>query len=95
MINKSKNVCYVIYGCYEKDGEDCRVKFLSQHSVSSNRFKEFANAYYDSVLKVSRRNRTNSEDTAFEQYTISRKDWLDQKIRINVLKGITEQEKCY
>lgn len=92
MINKRKNVCYVITIFYEyrKSGtrEIRQQKFLSQHQFDTKRFKEFERNYFKGV---------SGFDGYCEEYgrqwTVGRNMW--PKVKNEVLEGITEKEKCY
>jgi len=103
MIDRRKNVCYVISVPYEDDKKDgCfitykRQKFISLHGIQTKQFKEFRDNYFREVLKVNP-SRIGEWDydgkSEGTQETISRNQWEDEKVRKRVLEGITEREKC-
>lgn len=93
MIDKRKNVCYVIHIYYIRADEECKRKFISQHQADSRRFKSFMENYFKNVFPVSRKKMGGFEGEVFTQRTISWDDWQD--VKNEVLEGITENEKCY
>ncbi|WP_172369603.1 hypothetical protein [Sporosarcina jiandibaonis] len=93
MIDKRKNVCYVIHIYYIRADEECKRKFISQHSADSRQFKAFMENYFKNVFPVSEKKMGGLDGEVFSQRTISWDDWQDDKE--GVLEGITENEKCY
>lgn len=93
VIDKRKNVCYVIHVYYIRNGEECKRKFISQHSFDSRRFKAFAEHYFKNVFPVSESKMGGFDGEVSYQRTITRKEWPD--VKVEVLEGITELEKCY
>lgn len=93
MIDKRKNVCYVIHIYYIRNGKECMKKFISQHSSGSKRFIEFSEDYFKNVFPVSKKKMGGFDGEVNTQRTVSWDEWLDVKER--VLEGITEKEKCY
>lgn len=93
VIDRRKNICYVIHVYYIRKDEECRHKFLSQHSSNSKRFKSFVEHYFKNLFPVSRRKMGGFDGDISSQQTISQKQWQD--VKQEVLEGITEQEKCY
>ena len=94
MIDKSKNVCYVIELYYTKDGKRKTIKFLSQHGINSKRFKGFANDYFTNVLPIKPHDRWYNGEVG-TQATICKKSWSDITIRKQVLDGVTRKEMCH
>lgn len=103
MIDRRKNICYVIEVPYEvrEKGSNFisykRQKFLSLHGSQTKHFEEFRNKYFREVLKVSVNcigEWDKDGSTMAYQRTISRKAWQDAKVRTSVMEGITEREKC-
>lgn len=95
MIDKRKNVCYVIEMYYIRADKECSVKFLSQHGISSRRFKAFADHYFKHVFPVAERKRRDFDGGIGSQLTISWDMWKEEKWKKYALEGITEKEKCY
>lgn len=93
MIDKTKNVCYVIRVLYMRNGKECSQKFLSLHGVGTKKFKEFRDKYFKEVLSVSPKKIGGHDGDIGSQFTISKESWERQKA--SVLEGITEAEKCY
>lgn len=93
MIDKTKNVCYVIWvnywSCASGNKEICKRKFLSQYQFSSKRFTEFLDKYFKTVPDF---DGFYNGDLG-SQSTISRSEW--QQVKDEVLEGISEKEKCY
>lgn len=92
MINKAINACYVITIPYRKKGRVYEQKFLSQHQMTTKRFKKFRDNYFTNVLKLNV-GRIGADGTLGSQITVSKADWSD--VKEWVLEGITELEKCY
>lgn len=92
MIDKRKNVCYVITinYWYKKGGvEEIRKhKFLSQHQITTKKFKVFVKNYFKGFPGF-----RGFDEEWGSQWTVSKKIWQDVKEK--VLEGITEKEKCY
>lgn len=95
MINTNKNVCYLIDAFYQRGGVDHKVKLLSRHSASSKEFKRFLDDYFTNVLPVSKDKRKSKNGIMTQQYTVNLEQWKDREIRSEVMRGITEKEKCY
>lgn len=95
MIDKRKNVCYVIELYYIRADEEHKRKFISQHGLGSKRFEAFADHYFKHVFPVSKRKRGGFEGDIGTQLTISWEMWQEEKWREYALEGITEVEKCY
>lgn len=103
MIDRSKNVCYVITVPYvlgdHFDTDYKYQKFLSLHGAQTKHFKDFMKKYFTEVLGVDERNIGECEGGGWVSYgteqTISRKAWLDESTRKLVLEGITDREKCW
>ena len=101
VIDRSKNVCYVITVPYVEEARTCTYKyqkFISLHSAFSKKFEAFRNRYFQEVLQIPIEQIgewDKSECTEASQYTVSWKQWKqDATIRAKVLEGITEREKC-
>lgn len=93
MINKHKNVCYVIQvNAVDVEGNQVWVKFISNHSFNSKRFRAFAKDYLlnHSLVPYS----SQSEYGSMTQETISNLMWQDPDVRKRVMDGITESQKC-
>lgn len=102
MINRAKNVCYVIlvpYHLGERFNTNYKYqKFLSLHQARTKTFIEFRDRYFREVLNVPRSNIgewDKMEYTTAEQTTVSWKQWKDEALREIVLDGITDREKCW
>lgn len=99
MIDRAKNICYLITVPYEVRGEMKYQKFLSLHGISTKHFEAFRDEYFREVLQVSPKCIGEWEKdgmTVGAQSTISWKDWKKhENIRNYVLEGITEREKCW
>ena len=93
MIDKRKNVCYVIHVYYIRNDKECKHKFISQHTDSSRRFKAFAEHYFKNVFPVSKKKMGGFDGEVSTQRTVSWEEWTD--VKDEVLEGITEKEKCY
>ena len=93
MIDKRKNVCYVIEMYYIRAEKECSRKFLSQHQMDSRRFKTFAEDYFKNVFPVSKKKMGDFDGYVGSQWTVSREVW--PSVKDEVLEGITEKEKCY
>lgn len=95
MINKRKNVCYVIHVlAVNAEGKPFEQKFLSQHGISTKRFKSFAEKYLK-ARGCKLYTQMSGEHEWGSQLTISREVWKDAETRAEILKGISEDEKCY
>lgn len=95
MIDKRKNVCYVIHvQSVDENGDRFTQKFLSQHGITTKTFKKFAENY---LRKKNCRiySQMNGEYEWGTQFTVSLDYWKDKEKRKRVLEGITENEKCY
>ena len=93
MIDKTKNVCYVIHLYYRRNHEVHKHKFLSRHQITSKCFEQFADDYFRNVFPVSKSKRGDGDGHIGDQWTVRRKMWPD--VKDEVLEGITEKEKCY
>lgn len=90
MIDKTKNVCYVNTVTYfDKELNIKKMKFLSQHGVSTKRLE----CFYKKYLKNSESG--FSDMIELSQWTISKESWKNPSIRIEVMSDITKKEKCY
>lgn len=92
MIDRSKNVCYVIHVPYIRNGKECKQKFLSLHGIETKRFAEFRDRYFKEVLSVSKKKIGGFDGDMGSQTTISKKEW--GRLKNDTLEGITELEKC-
>ena len=93
IIDKRKNVCYVIHVNYIRNNKVCKQKFLSQHQSTSRRFEEFMEHYFKTVNLVSIKKIGDFDGVISTQWTVGREIWQDVKQK--VLEGTTEKEKCY
>lgn len=103
MIDRNKNICYVIEVPYDVTPKgSCfvkykRQKFISLHGHQTKEFKQFRDNYFKNILKVSIGRVGEWDDggtiSAYQQ-TISRKAWENEAVREQVIEGITELEKC-
>lgn len=93
MINQEKNVCYVIEVLYIKDGNECKQKFISLHSILSKRFVEFKENYFKEVMGLNKSDIKGNNGKLGSQTTISKEQW--EKDKDWVMTGVTEREKCY
>lgn len=93
MINRAKNVCYVIHIPYLQNGKEHHQKFLSLHGLTTKHFVDFRDKYFKEVLSVSVKKIGGHDGDMGSQSTISKEQWEKQKL--NILEGITELEKCY
>lgn len=80
---------------YIRADKQCKVKFLSQHGISTRRFKAFLEDYFKNVFPVAKRKRGGFDGEVGSQLTISREMWKEEKWKKYTLEDITESEKCY
>ena len=95
MINKKKNICYVIHVNYMVGGTEKKQKFVSQYGSGTKKFKKFRDDYFKNTLKLSVDSIGGKDGDLSTQMTISNEMWKLQKWKDYVLEGITEKEKCY
>lgn len=102
MIDRAKNICYVIFVPYVEHANTFDYKyqkFLSLHQIHTKAFEAFRDKYFMEVLNISPRNIGKWDKMDREmgsQQTIRWFDWVhSEKLRQQVLEGITEREKCW
>lgn len=86
-------MCYVIEILYMKNRKEYKQKFISLHSMSSQTFVRFKEKYFKEVMKIDKKDIVGHDGELGSQSTISIEGW--EKSKEEVLKGITEREKCY
>ena len=86
-------MCYVIEILYMKNRKEYKQKFISLHSMSSQTFVRFKEEYFKEVMKIGKKDIVGYDGELGSQSTISIGEW--EKSKVEVLKGITEREKCY
>lgn len=93
MIDKRKNICYLIKMNYwyrdENINEIRTQKFISMHQITSKRFKGFYEQYFKAVEGYD----GLFYDDIGSQWTVSKDIW--SQVKDDVMSCITENEKCY
>lgn len=103
MIDRAKNVCYLITVPYtiggRADTNYLNQKFLSLHQAHTKHFEAFRDRYFKEVLHIPASHIGEWEDDGYVmgwQRTIGWHEWNENaELRKQVLEGITEREKCW